>query len=359
MIYPKRYVRIQPNPNAQVNLKLKRSQAKVNSAGQAIQDQEGNVVNQLVDVEDAVQVPGTVRFVKPRLTASGIDTGLNILVDNPYKDEDVYYPSWGETHLKGKDKALLQHILEYKHDKELHYYTGKIFDRITPSEKLSEAPFFASPASSIPLNGNVTFLDLENPTHEVWYYSLRAPSMTIVCNSYDELMNGSGRSALYYIVNEEEVENAKTEKDRQTNVAASALEKMYNESNDSVIKLAKCLENSDRALTKNKAYTFLNEFFKRGEIEYNQFSRYVSLYYDAARRQEFFAAASLQEYIDYGIMRVRENKYYWMRPETDKSPAESFEWATKEKVIHEFLIAPEYHDEVEIIESILKSRYKS
>lgn len=354
MLYTKRFVRIQPNPDAQVNLKLKRSQAKVNSAGQAIQDQDGRIVTQLVDVEDAVQIPGTIRYVKPRLTASGIDTGLNILVENPYSNEDVYHPAWGENILKGKEKVVLQHLLEYKHDKDLNYYTGKIFDRITASDKLSEAPFFATGLSSIPLNGNVTFLDLENPLHEVWYYCLRAPSMNVVANSYEELKENRG--ALYYIVDEEEVENAKTEKERRINMAVSALEQMYNESNDSVIKLAKCLENNDKSLTKNKAYTFLNDFFKKGEIEYNLFIRYVSLYKDAVRREEFFATAALQEYVDYNLIRVRDNKYYWLRPETDEAPAESFEWASKDKIVREFLMAPEYRSEVEILDSLLKQR---
>jgi hypothetical protein len=350
--YKHRFVRLEPNPNKRVNIELKMAQSKVNSAGEAIVDNDGKVVKSLESVNDAVQLPGTVKFARAAITPSGLKTGLNILVSNPYKDETYYVPQWGEKLLKGKDKALLQHILEYKHNRDFNYYTNQLYDNITPSDKLAEVPFFQSQRAVVPLDGNVMFLDLNNNLHEIWYYMLRAHRL--VANSLADIKGNP--DAIYYMVNEDEIENVKAENERKMNKAIAALEKIYEESNDAAIKLAKALENDDKDLTKPKAYTWLNDYFRRGDIEYSQFTKYLSLYEDAARRQEFFAAADLQKYIDSQLIRTRDNKYFWMKPETDSSPAQAFEWSTKEKVIHDFLIAPEYQAEIEILEQLYESR---
>lgn len=348
-----RKVRIVPSPKKKSNIKIKKSQAKVNSAGQAIQNREGGLVTTLVDVEDALQIPGTVKTFKPGITKNGtLATGLDVLVDNPYHNEVVYYPEAFEKLLKGKPKALLQHLLEYKHKKEIGYYTNNVIDRINPSDKVSELPFFLTPQCQVPLKGGVMFLNLTNPQHEIWLYSLLASGE--VANSYKEL--DMMPDASYYLVDDSEHLTVKTEQKRRMNVAISALEEVYTDGNGMVVKLAKALENSDSNIDADGAYTWLDGFFKQGEIQYAQFMKFYEMYKDVARRARFLAYAAVQEYMDKQIIRSRENRYYWIMPEAGDSPMRTFEWASKDRLVNDFILAPEYQDEVDILESLYKAR---
>lgn len=347
-------VRIEPSPFKRTNLKLKMSQAKVNSAGYAVTDTTGQVQKSDVDVDDAIQVPGTAKTLGPVLTASGLKTGLEVIVDNPYNDEIIYYPDWGEKVLKGKDRVALQHVLEYKHRKEFNYYTGQLFDRINPSDSISELPFFLTPVCKITLTGNVTFLDLTNPIHEVQYYVLKAHPE--IANSYSELMEGRNQRASYYIVDEEEVQDAKAEKLRRKNAAAAALRELDDAGHNILINMALVLGNEDRTISKEKALQWIDNYYNKNKANMSTFMKWFEIYKDAARREKFFAMAILQEMLNYGIIRTKDNKYYWVKPETESSPIQHFEWPSKEKVINDFILAPEYQEEFELAKSIHESR---
>lgn len=348
----RRIVRLEPNPNRSVNLKLKMATAKVNSAGQAIQDTEGNIVKSESDVDGAIQVPGTVRFVKPALTPTGLKTGLNYVIDNPYKDLDFYNPSWGEKVLKGKDKVLLQHALEYKHGKDFDHYTNRLFDRVFASDKLAEIPFFATPQCQVPLDGNVIFLDMNNPLHEVWYYFLRDSSE--VANSYEEL--NSSPEFMYYMVDDDEVYKVKADKKRRINSAAAALEDIYKMGGETIIQWAKALEIPGKNVNRDMAYEWLDAYFRVSDINYATFMKFHSMFKDVNMRERFYAYAEVHDLVQAGIIRERDNKYYWVMPETDDMPLRTFEWRSKENLIQDFLIAPEYAKEVEILRSIFDAR---
>lgn len=347
-----RIVRLEPNPGKRATLKLKMSQAKVNSAGQAIQDREGNIVKVETDAPDMIQVPGTTRDLRAPLTATGLLTGLNYIIDNPYRDLPSYNPAWGEKIFQGRDKVLLQHALEYKHGKDFDYYTNRLFDRIYPSDKLAEIPFFATPQSRVPMTGNVMFLDLNNPLHEVWYYILRVHPE--IANSYAELKEKP--EAWYYMVDEIEVGKIRTDIKRRNNTAAAAIEEVYKLSDDSIIKWAKALEIESRNPTKDTAYEFLDNYFRRGDIQYANFTKYYDMFKDAARRARFYAAADVHDYVQASIIRERDNKYYWIKPGTDTSPIQTFEWKSKDDLITNFILAPEYTDEVMLMRSIFEAR---
>lgn len=346
-------VRIEPSPFAKLNLKIKMAQAKVNSAGYAVQDADGNLQTTDVDVDNAVQVPGTTKVLGARLGPSGLITGLNILIDNPYDDEITYHPEWGEKVLKGKPKALLQHILEYKHKKDYDYYTGNLINQVTSSDILHEKPFFLQPYSKVQLDGSVTFLNLDNPLHEVQYYMLR--SHPLVANSYNDLDEGRNSDAIYYMVDEEEAHDHQLAKVRKETKAAAILEEL-NEKGDAIIKMALALGSTARALNAKNAFKYIHSYYQKGEQQYSQFMTYYKMYTDSARRDQFYAAAELQEFLNHNVFRVRDNKYYWVRPEVDGKPVEHFEWASRDKVIHDFILAPEYGEELDIARSIIKTR---
>jgi len=348
-----RKVRLIPNPKRRTNIKLKKAQTKVNSAGMALRDQEGRVQKTLVDITDnTIQIPGTTRTLKPSLGPSGLNTGLSTMVDNPYSDEEMYYPEEFERILKGKSKVLLQHALEYKHKKSIGYYDNRLIDRINPSDKTSELPFFLTPQCQIPLSGGVMFLDLSNQVHEVWLYTLLASPD--IANSYKML--DETPDAWYYIEDASEVISGRTQRKRKENKAVAALEEVYTLGNNMIVKWAKCLGNAITNLNRDSAYSWLDAFFRANEIQYAQFTKYYEMFKDPARRDRFLANAAVQEYLDKQIIRSREGKYYWIMPETENTAQTTFEWITKDKLVNDFLLAPEYADEVQILESLFEAR---
>jgi hypothetical protein len=305
------------------------------------------------DIETA-QVPGTVKVISPALSPMGLRTGLDEIVDNPYSDEPVYHPAWGEKVLKGKPKVALQHVLEYKHKKDYDFYTNKLFDRISESAKMAELPFFLTPQSKMQMTGNVTFLNLDNPLDEVRYYWLRVHKD--VARSYADLQDGRN-PAMWYMVDEDQVIDHKMEKIKRETKAGKILEEV-NEAGESIIHMCKALECDDRSidLNKTKAFQWLYNFQSRGEGEYAQFIKMYELYKDAARRDRFYAYALTQDFVNYGILRYREGKFYWVKPETDDSPMRHFEWTSRDKFVSDFALAPEYNEEVRIMTSLLASR---
>jgi len=130
---------------------------------------------------------------------------------------------------------------------------------------------------------------------------------------------------------------------------------------DILIMFAKALECEDKILTTTRAFNFVHAFYHTSDgsdiehTKYSIFMKYHELYQDANRRPRFFAAAKLQDGLNTGIIRYRDDKYYWIKPEIDDSPIKTFEWVGKEKVI-DFLIAPEYEDEVALLESLIESK---
>jgi hypothetical protein len=349
----KKIIRIEPSPFKNVKLKLKMTQAKVNSAGHAIQDGQGNIVKSEVDMPNTVQIPGTSKTITPAITSSGLKTGLNVYVDNPYKEEENYLFDWAERVFKGKDKVLLQHVLEYKHRKPFNHYTNQLFDEIKPSTKIADFPFFMRTESKLILSGNVTFLNLDNPIDEVKYYMAKAHSD--VANSYADLNNGRS-NASYYMVDEVEMTEVEMSKIRKETKASAILEELLEEESDAIIKMAQALGNEDKNLKKSKAFIWLGTFYKKGESNYNAFISRYKRYKDPNTRELFYAEALLQDLLNYGIFRKRDNKYYWTKPGDDRNAPEPFEFPSKEKVVKDFLCAPEYQEEVEMINSLLKQK---
>lgn len=347
-------VRLQPSPFVKTNLKIKMAQPKTNSAGFAMKDNKGRLMQSDVDVNDALRVPGTSKTIAPVLSSNGLKTGLNKIVDNPYKDEKTYHPAWGEKIFKGKDKASLQHILEYKHNKELDYYSGNHMDKIIASNSLHEQPFFLTDKCKLRLDGNVVFLNLNNPLDEVRYYMVL--DHYYVANSFEDLEEGKNTTAGYYIVDENEIKDIKLREIKKTTKASSAMDDMDSKEESVLINMALALGLEDKTPSKEKSFKYIHSYWNESEENYAIFMKYYDMYKDKARRDRFIASALVQDLINYSIIRQRDNKFYWVMPETDDHPMKTFEWSTKDKLISEFILAPEYQEEYSIMKSILDSR---
>ena len=353
-----RTVRIEPSPYKKIGINIKQKKAVVNNVGQAIKDSNDQIRSVDADLDSLVRVPGTSKLWAPAISPNGIKTGLTRLVDNPYKDETAYHPSWGEKVLKGKDKVLLQHVLEYKHGKEFDYYTNKLYDRIESSTKNSELPFFLSDQRFVPLTNDVLFLNLDNPIHEVWYHALK--DSKICANSFEELAEGKNNDAWWYINDSDSAYDPNYENTKRMNKAVGILEKLAEDASG-LYMMARCLGDDRRNITKDDAYKYINNFFSakakgKAETNYDTFLKYYELYQDATRREYFIGTAKLRTYLAFNIVRERDNKYYWVKPESDTSPMRTFEWSSEDDFVRNFLTAPEFEDEVKILDSLYESR---
>lgn len=350
----RRTIRLEPNPFYRMSIKVKQSQAKTNVSGMAIRDEHGQVSTAISDNPvNSITVPGTGMVIGPALTPTGMATGLDIIVDNPYSDEVVYSPDWGEKILKGKERALLQHVLEYKHGKEYNFYRSDLMDNVSGKNDIHKLPFFLKPECKVTLTGNVVFLNMGNPLHELHYYMLRVHPK--IAHSYEDLKEGLDKNKIYYFSDESQTQDFKMKELRKKNKAISIIEAL-NENPKDIIMMARALKFDEIEITQAKAYSYVNEYIKGSDINYATFIKYYELYNDAARRELFIGAAKLQEYMVHGLIRKRDNKYFYIQPETNLGPMRTFEFQSEDKIINDFLIAPEYADEVKMLDSLYRSR---
>lgn len=355
----KKTIRIEPSPFVSPRIKIQMKQTKVDATGRPmkVMNTLGQYVDkqEMVDVNNIVQYPGTIKYVKAAVTSRGKKTGLTYLVNNPYKENSTYYPAWGEKILKGHDKALLQHILEYKHGKDLGFYTNQI----SRSHYLegTVAPFFARPESKLPLTGNVIFLNLEDPNDEIMYYVCK--DSKIIANSYDDLKEGVNKDALYYIVDTNEQLSRKEVRVQQLNEAAFFLETLKRKNDSSLMHMAKALDIRDLPITTDdKAYLAIVDFYKKDNKNMDSFISYYHMNEDQARREYFVAASMLYDYVKEGIITLSKGKFYWTRPKIGDIPSENFIYNGKNDIITNLLLSIEYMDDANLIQSIYQDKVR-
>ena len=350
-----RIIRIETNPHASVKIKVKMAKNKVDTFGRPMKTQkDGKSVNsrELVDAQSMVQFPGTIKYLRAAACKDGLATGLNVMVNNPYKDLDYYDQVWGERTLQGQKKALLQHILEYKHNVELGYYTNRLTTQV--NKKGEAVPFFHSTLCKFPLEGNVFFLDLSNNFHEVMYYVAKAND--IIANSYDDLQNGRNNNALYYIVDELEAANIKTVKSKRVNEAIAVIEKLEDDKGE-LVRFGKALGLTEPIANDKQAYESLQRYFKQDTINYENFMFYWKMYNKPINKDQFEAAIVLFDAIEADVITYNNGVYYWQKPATDSANSELLRWMSKDKVISNLLVNPKSKDDLEVI-TLLIAEYK-
>lgn len=281
-------------------------------------------------------------------------TGLTHLVENPYSNEEFYRSGW-EIILKGKDKVRLQELLEYKHNKPIGYYTNQVSD-IRSSFDKENIPFYQKPESRISLKDGVTYLNLDNPNHEINYYMLKAHKM--IANSFDELKLNP--EATHYIVKEEEKIKRESESVRKYNKLGARLEKIFEMPEEIIINFTKALGINRPELTKESAYGLIDSHCRNKDSNFDDFMAMYDLWDDMARREVFMCHAELSDLLSNNIVSIRNNKIYWVQPITESGSGrkEHWEWKSKEDFIKNFLLDPRYNEEVAIMRNQLKhSKY--
>ena len=349
-------IRIEPNPYRNIKQKFKMKTKKL-SGGQPVVNLQGNPVYTEVTPESLYRVPGTSKRVAPARTQKGLNTGLDMLVTNPYKDVNSYTPEW-EVVLKGKEKVLLQHILEYECGYSLDYLTHRIPNGVVASDKVDKK-FFETVESKPRLDGNVTFLHLSNPIHKVNYYTLLAHKS--VANTWDELMDGGNEEAEWYIVDDESKQKRQKSKSMRVVEGGAALKELMDSNSDSILTMTKALElseASDRNITKDKAFNIIYNYYNKDIKSFDQFIELYNLWKDpVVGRNKFIAMGDLFNYQNQGLVAYKSGRYTWYKT-IPGEPAETFTFNGKMNFIVEFLLDPANQENVEMLQEEYESKIK-
>jgi hypothetical protein len=352
----KNIIKIEPSPFKRSTVKIQRQQVStVNGKVQFKSGKDGRQVarREWEDEKNLMQLPGTVRVYKQAITKDGLNTGLDEAIPNPYKDEDYYKAGW-EPILKGKPYVKRQHVLEYKHNWDFNYLTNKdLTSRTTNLAHQQGKPlsFFQKPDSHINLKDGVTILNLDNPRDEVLYYSCLVHRN--IANSYAELQNNP--HATHYIVDEQQKQAREADSKRKYNRAGTILEELINLPDGTIQDFCKVLGIDRKNMSKESAYAELEDYYRRTEENFQEFNYTYDTWKDMGTRPRFRAQVELYNYLTAGIITTRNNKYYWNQPDPESSRRIPWEWPSKDKAI-EFLLAPEYQAEVEILEELYKAK---
>lgn len=348
-------IKIEPNPFRSGRKKFKMRTPKMQN-GVPILNSEGKAIMTFQDAQNITRIPGTSTTLAPGLLPNGrIATGLDIQVKNPYKEEKVYTQEWGERILKGKDKALLQHILEYKHGVAYDYYTSRIDTDVKKSN--SEQVYYEKGESKLIMKDNTAFLDLNNPNDELKYYMLKAhPS---IANSYAELEDGGNLDAEWYMVDEFEKDQIKVSRIEREVIAGAALKQIMDAGEEISIQFCKALEldeASNQSITKEAAQRAIYEYYNNNEDTYNRFIELFEMWKEPVNRSFVIAAAELYDWIKAGLINYRNGKYSWISPAKEGRSSETFMHPSKRAFIDNFMLDPNHQEEVEMIRNIYESK---
>lgn len=346
-------VKIEPNPNKRCSIKIKMEVFHV-SGGEARYSTQENGIKKYhtkdKEPKNLGRIPGTVVEYCASLTRNGLETGLDEIVDNPFKDLEFYRPGWEEI-LKGNSKIRRQELLEYKHNKPTGFYGNQISE-VIPSKGLGDAIFYQRPESRISLNDGVTYLDLNNNIHELNYYMLKKHPM--IANSYEELSFNA--AATHYIVDETERSNRNADEIRKTHKFGARIEELMALNDNTLADFCKALQIKVKGINKADSYAAINSHVLKGDSQYNEFMDTYDLWKDISSREIFEGHVELFDILSIpGILTMRNNKIFWSQPSSDSGKRESWEWKSKDQFIRKFLVAPEYQEEVET----LRSQYRA
>jgi hypothetical protein len=351
-----RKIRIEPNPFKQIRQKFRMKSRRI-SGGQPVINLDGTPSFTEVTPESLYRVPGTSKKISPARNQNGLNTGLTQMVTNPYKDLDIYTAQW-EVILKGKDKVSLQHALEYECGYPFDYLTHRIEQGAIQSDK-PDKKFFETADSKPTLDGNVTFLDMTNSLHKIWYYLFLAHKE--VANTWDDLLDGGNEDAGWYIVDEESKQKREKTKSMQAVEAGAALKELHDSTSDAILQMPKVLElaeASDRNMTKDKAFNILYNYYNKDSESFTAFIEGYTLWKDAAMgRERFIAMAELYDYIQQGLVTYKGGRYTWYKV-TPGEPAETYTFNGKMTFVVEFLLSPANQDNVEKLQGDYENKIR-
>lgn len=344
-----RIIKIEPNYFRNIASKFKMRSSKLNQTGSPIVGQDGKIVKYNATPEIMYRMPGTTKRIVPaRMRTGGINTGLNVLIRNPYKNSTSLTKEW-EDIFKGKDEVLLQHVLEHDLDYPIDYLTHRIKEGAVDKTR-TDIKFFEKPESKPILDGNVTFLNMANELHRINYYTILAHKS--IANTHEELEGGGNPDTEWYIVDEKAKEVRKKSNSIRIVEGGAALNELYNSDSDALIQMVKVLELSegtDQNIDKDKAFNSIYTYYNAGEDSFNDFIKAYKLWKDPTKRSEFITMSELFDYINKGVVTYKRGAYTWSKRTADK-PVENFTFMSKLEFVNDFLLNSQHQSNVELLQ---------
>lgn len=358
--YSSNIVRIEPSPHANLGFtKIKMSTKQLGKDGEAVRMKKADgSFEYVMNVQDTVELatlPGTMRVIAPMNDKNGLITGLNKYVDNSYKDlkQNEYNPEWGFKALNGKDKVLLQTLLEYKHGVEQGYYRSNFKPVVTNDyNSVDNIPFYATNKCHLHLDNHITLLDLSRNEDELKYYLALADPR--IAKNYEELEKDP-HPYKWVIVDETEKQKVKALKE-EIEVQASAYLFTLKQNIVSMKRMARilgCKEVNNSDTEGHGYFSYIYNYYKAGENNYKEFVYWYKKNEDPVTREEYICAALLEDYIDANVIRRRDNKYFMTLTDEKTSAQRNFEWTSREHIIKAFFLAPEFQEEREMAKGLL------
>lgn len=332
---------IRPNPNKRNLLRFQLITGKDASGRETLEEETSNT-----------RAPNTryTWMVAPSKKLNGyLNTGLNIMVSNPYMNESSYKNDAWRDVLKDKEEVLLQHVIEYKFDKPLDYYSNKInLSKVMEVEKQKVFNFWQSDLAMFDLADGATVLDLNLERDLVLYYAMKADEL--FANSYEELSPLTD----YYIAAEHEEDVRKASKSKSVDVALARLVEIDNDGDGELIKkFARLLNIGTKGVKKDKIYNTLSASIKENKNDIvSQFQFNYNLWKEPATREDFVARTTLVELTDYGVITQRGVEYSWIPPMVEGEAQEVMKWTRREDVLN-FLVSKEYQPERKLMQQQL------
>lgn len=289
------------------------------------------------------RTPGTkIRIcANPSMRKRGrLNTGLDIEVVNPYSQANTFTDPQFERVLKGKDKALLQHILEYKWKKPFNYLTDETTDPLTVTkENLDKLNPFEKGVYVFELSQNTHTLDTSTEFGDIMQYVLKANSL--IANSFEERNSNTP----YYISHEAEEETVKQTKSLEVDMAISSLVALHKSSPDELITFCKVLDLNYSNANNIKAYNLIKDYIQKNQSNATFFNRMYGMYENPSTKVEFKARAILRDAYEYGIIVKEGASWIWYPPKDDEGniqeKREFIEYSGNDSII-EFLSSEKF-----------------
>ena len=243
-----------------------------------------------------------------------LKTGLDVIVDNPYKEHSKENIKPGfEPYLLNKNEVKLQHLLEYKHNVDVNYYTDSAPNEVAykhgDTDETLSLPYFQQRETKATITDTGLVLDLDKPEDEIKYYFLKASSK---CAPSREKARAGIHE--FYIGFENEDEEQTYNKSQLVDKAIYML--MNPEFTDQdKLRLAKYLDLVSRDTSPKRVHTVLRTYIvekhKDQSTRVKKFINTINSLETPESRERFNATVILNDLVNYYIVTVKQGIYTW------------------------------------------------
>ncbi len=278
-----------------------------------------------------------------------LNTGLDIMVSNPFLADKTFRSKEWEDLLKDKPEVLLEHVVEYKFKKAIGYYSNEVeHSKVMDVELQKKFNFWQSDLAMFDFKDGANILNLDLERDLITYYLIKADPL--FANSYEELSPLTD----YYIAAEHEEEVRKASKTRTVDIATGRLVEIDDEADGELTKkFGRGLNIRTKGLKKEKIYSEISAKLKENKDGFvEQFNFLYNLWKEPVTRTDFVVRTDLVELIEYGVINQRGAEYSWIPPASGGEKSTEMKWIRREDIF-DFLKNPEYQVEKEQMEAQL------